>query len=111
MDEIKVLTEIVQNPGLDNDGYGMRSRLAERIRDVVADLRLGPAGTKPILKQQITRIRISSLERPTKELLLKGLNAMENERFFTVKFKNGASKQANLKRDDPLAYISITDID
>jgi hypothetical protein len=34
---------------------------------------------------------------------------MENERFFIVAFRDGTSKQVNLKKDEPLRYISITD--
>ena len=109
--EINPLIEQVQNPAADGDAYGTRSRLSERIRAIVARLQIGAAGTKPLIKGETTKIRISSLDGDTKKLFLQGLQVMENERFFVVTFRDGTRKQVNLKKDEPLRYISITDTD
>ena len=103
-DQIKSLIARLQNVG-HGDIYKLRSQVATRVKALVSELRVAPAGTAPIKGARIDHVQSNATgDDDLKALSLESIIDAEYGRYFAVTFRDEKTLDVFPTDGDPLSF-------
>lgn len=116
-DEIKSLIASLQSQiAGGRDLYKLRSQVAAAVKLIVKELTVAPAGTAPILDEQLAIMKGSIFagtlaeKKQLRKQLLTTMKDSKDLRYFAVKFKDGTELGVAPSRDNPLVIMSLYEV-
>ncbi len=97
-----LLKEVSSAENHSSDLYKARSQIAYRLKSLVSEILVAGLGGAPFIRAQIQKLEAEN--KRTAARLKDGLGPASYQRYFTVRFRNGARRTVMPRADDPHQY-------